>query len=163
MNSPHKCPHCSSEHFFRSRRRLADVLMPFHKPYKCYEPGCERRSLVSGWSSRETVAPLSHHRRAARLPLVSGRVGSTYLFSKRSKLQQASEAGFAYQLGVRFVVDEMEDLELLTDLLDRSGDHLNLLFAVASYVQRFPSRSNRLTPAVIERRGRSAAQLAPAA
>ena len=83
------------------------------------------------------------------------------MFSRRSKRQQASVASFAHQFGSRFVIDEMEDLELLTDLLDLSGDHLNLLFAVASYVQRVPGGNNRLTPAVIERRGRSAARLAP--
>ena len=137
--------------------------MPFHKPYKCYEPGCERRSLVLELSSRETVAPLSRHSRAAHLPLVSGRIDGTYVLNKLPKQQQASEAGFAHHLRIRLVVDEMEDLELLTDQLDRSGDHLNLLFAVASYVQRVPSGRNRLTPAVIERRGRSAARLAAAA
>ena len=82
------------------------------------------------------------------------------MFSKRSKQQAVSEAGLAHQLGSRFVVDEMEDLELLTDLLDLSGDHLNLLFAVASYVQRVPGGRDRLTKAVIERRGRSVATLA---
>lgn len=137
--------------------------MPFHKPYRCYEPGCERRSLVPELSSRETVAPLSRHRGATRLPLVSGWIDSTDMFNKRSKQQQASEAGLAHQLGVRLVVDEVGDLEQLTDQLYRSGDHLNLLFAVASYVQRVPSGRSRLTPAVIERRGRSAAQLASAA
>lgn len=136
--------------------------MPFHRPYKCYEPGCERRSLVPELSSRETVAPFIRHRRATRLPLFSGRIDSTYRFRKDSEQQQAWEAGFVHQLGVRLVLDEMEDLELLTDQLDRSGDHLNLLFAVASYVQRIPSGKNLLTPAVIERRGRSAAQLASA-
>ena len=85
------------------------------------------------------------------------------MFSRRSKPQQASEAGIAAQLGPRFVVDEMEDLELLTDLLDLSGDHLNLLFAVASFVQRVPGGKSRLTPAVLNRLGRSSAQLAPVA
>ena len=82
------------------------------------------------------------------------------MFSKRSKQQAVSEAGLAHQLGSRFVVDEMEDLERLTDLLDLSGDYLNLLFAVASYVQRVPGGRDRLTKAVIERRGRSVATLA---
>ena len=160
MNTPRKCPHCSSEHFFRSRRKLADVLMLFHQPYKCYEPGCERRSLVPEWSSRNTVAPLSNERRAIGQPLVSRWIDSTSLFRRRPERQQALEAGLAHQLGSRFVVDEMEDLERLTDLLDLSGDYLNLLFAVASYVQRVPGGRDRLTQAVIERRGRSAAQLA---
>lgn len=77
------------------------------------------------------------------------------MFTRRSKNRQVPKSGFVDQFGSRFVVDEMEDLELLTDLLDLSGDHLNLLFAVASYVQRVPNGKNRLTPVVIERMGRS--------
>lgn len=68
------------------------------------------------------------------------------MFSKRSSKQQVSESGLADQFGSRFVVDEMEDLELLTDLLDISGDHPNLLFAVSSYVQRVRDGRNRLSP-----------------
>ena len=82
------------------------------------------------------------------------------MFSRRSKNNKSLNRGLANPFGCRFVVDEMEDLDMLTDLLDLSGDHLNLLFAVASYVQRVPDGRNRLTPTVIKRLGRRSAQLA---
>lgn len=71
--------------------------------------------------------------------------------------QEICEAQFAEQFGSFFAIDEMEDLELLTDLLDMSGKYLDVIFAVASYVQRVPDGMSRLTPAVIERLSRSKA------
>lgn len=59
------------------------------------------------------------------------------------------------QLGQLFVVDEMEDLELLTDLLELRGEHLNLALAVESYIQRVPQGHRRLSTVVRERLGRS--------
>ena len=125
--------------------------------------GCERRSLVLELWSREAVAPLSLHRRATRRPLLSGRINSTYTFNNILSNNKLSKRVPLISLGSASLWTKIGDLELLTNQLDRSGDHLNLLFAVASYLQRVPSGRNRLTPAVIEQRGRSAAQLAPAA
>ena len=63
------------------------------------------------------------------------------------------------QLGQLFVVDEMEDLELLTDLLEIRGEHLNLALAVESYIQRVPQGHRRLSPVVRERLHRSVRSL----
>lgn len=38
------------------------------------------------------------------------------------------------ELGQLFVVDEMADLELLTDLLEIRLEHLNLALAMESYI-----------------------------
>ena len=59
------------------------------------------------------------------------------------------------QFGQMFVVDEMEDLELLTDLLEIRGEHLNLALAVESYIQRVPQGQRRLSPVVRDRLYRS--------
>lgn len=59
------------------------------------------------------------------------------------------------QFGQLFIVDEMEDLELLTDLLDLRGEHLNLALAVESYIQRVPQGHRRLSAVVRERLQRS--------
>lgn len=55
------------------------------------------------------------------------------------------------QFGQLFVVDEIEDLELLTDLLEIRGEHLNLALAVESYIQRVPQGEKRLSLVVRQR------------
>lgn len=64
-----------------------------------------------------------------------------------------------HPFGQLFVVDEIEDLELLTDLLEIRGEHLNLLFAVESYVQRVPQGYSRLSSVVRGRVQRSLEQV----
>lgn len=54
-----------------------------------------------------------------------------------------------------FVVDEIEDLELLTDSLELRGEHLNLALAVERFTQRVPQRRSRPSIVVRERLGRS--------
>ncbi len=48
--------------------------------------------------------------------------------------------------GPQFVVDDVRDLELLTDLLFLSRDHLNVLFAAASYLEQVPNGSKYFKP-----------------
>lgn len=62
-------------------------------------------------------------------------------------------------LGQLFVVDEMEDLELLTDLLEIRCEYLNLALAVESYIQRVPQGYRQLSPVVRERLQRSVRSL----
>ena len=53
--------------------------------------------------------------------------------------------------GPRFVVDDIRDLELLTDLLSIARDHLNVMFAVASYLEQVPNGANNLKPTLRDR------------
>lgn len=53
--------------------------------------------------------------------------------------------------GPRFLVDDVRDLELLTDLLALSKDHLNVVFAVASYLEQVPNGSRQFKPLLKER------------
>jgi hypothetical protein len=48
--------------------------------------------------------------------------------------------------GPTFLVDDVRDLELLTDLLAISQDHLNVVFAVASYLEQVPNGSRYFKP-----------------
>lgn len=59
--------------------------------------------------------------------------------------------------GPRFVLDEVEDLELLTDLLSTSRDHLNVVFAVASYLEQVPNGSKYFT-AILQNRMRGSVE-----
>lgn len=61
--------------------------------------------------------------------------------------------------GTRFVVHEVEDLELLTDLLSASRDHLNIVFAIASYLERVPNGSRHFRPILQNRIQNSVEQL----
>lgn len=57
--------------------------------------------------------------------------------------------------GPTFVIEEMDDLELLTDLLFWDGDYLGVLLAVASWIQN-PSRGmNHVGPIAMERLSRA--------
>lgn len=44
----------------------------------------------------------------------------------------------ALQIGIRFPLYDMDELELLTDLLFIKEQHLDVLFAIASYLQGAP-------------------------
>jgi hypothetical protein len=65
--------------------------------------------------------------------------------------------------GPSFLVNDVRELELLTDLLARSRDHLNVVFAVASYMERSswdstdfrPVLRNRLDHSIQELRSRA--------
>jgi len=61
--------------------------------------------------------------------------------------------------GPRFVVDDIRDLELLTDLLAISRDHLNLVLAVASYLEQVPNGSSQFRPSLRTRLDSSLEQL----
>ncbi len=61
--------------------------------------------------------------------------------------------------GPQFVVDDVRDLELLTDLLSISRDHLNVMFAVASYLEQVPDGRKHMRPALRERIHNSLRQL----
>ena len=61
--------------------------------------------------------------------------------------------------GPRFLVDDVRDLELLTDLLAHSQDHLNVVFAVASYLEQVPNGSRHFRPILNDRLQHSIAQL----
>ena len=65
--------------------------------------------------------------------------------------------------GPRFVVDQVEDLELLTDLLATSRDHLNVVFAVASYLEQVPNGSSNFKPLLQKRMRNSVEQLSSVA
>ena len=69
MIFPRSCPHCSSAHIFRSRRKLVEYLMPFHKPFRCYEPGCELRSLLSQTPIARRPVALTPSLRTANSPV----------------------------------------------------------------------------------------------
>ena len=64
--------------------------------------------------------------------------------------------------GPLFVPEAIEDLELLTEILDVKGESLSIVFAVASHVQSLPEGKRRLAPAVLERLDRSLGRLAGA-
>ena len=55
------------------------------------------------------------------------------------------------QFGQLSVLNELEDLELLTDLLEIRGEHLNLVLATESYIQRVPQGERWLSPVVRRR------------
>ena len=61
--------------------------------------------------------------------------------------------------GPRFLVDDVRDLELLTDLLAHSQDHLNVVFAVASYLEQVPDGTRNFRPVLQSRLQHSIAQL----
>ena len=61
--------------------------------------------------------------------------------------------------GPRFVVDDVRDLELLTDILSASRDHLNVVLAVASYLEQIPTGSRHFSAALRERLQNSVAEL----
>ena len=61
--------------------------------------------------------------------------------------------------GQRFLVDDVEELELLTDLLSSSSDHLNIVFAVASYLEQVPNGSKHFRPILRSRMQHSVEQL----
>lgn len=61
--------------------------------------------------------------------------------------------------GPRFLVNDVRELELLTDLLARSKDHLNVVFAVASYMERSSSESTDFRPLLRNRLDHSIEQL----
>lgn len=61
--------------------------------------------------------------------------------------------------GPRFLVDDVRDLELLTDLLSTSQDHLNVVFAVASYLEQVPNGSRHFRPLLQNRLQQSVAYL----
>ena len=61
--------------------------------------------------------------------------------------------------GPRFLVDDVRDLELLTDLLAASRDHLNVLLAAASYLEQIPNGMQHFKPALRARLQHSADQL----
>ncbi len=44
MAETRRCPKCQSENVFRSRRRTLEYLVPFYRPFRCYN--CERRFLM---------------------------------------------------------------------------------------------------------------------
>ena len=61
--------------------------------------------------------------------------------------------------GPRFVVDDVEELELLTDLLSTSRDYLNVVFAMASYLEQVPNGSKYFKPLLQSRMENSLNQL----
>ncbi len=61
--------------------------------------------------------------------------------------------------GPRFIVDDVRDLELLTDILATSRDHLNVVLAVASYLEQIPNGARHFKPALQQRLRHSVAQL----
>ena len=69
------------------------------------------------------------------------------------------ESRLVQAFGPRFVVDDVKDLELLTDLLSTSRDHLNVIFAVASYLEQVPNGSRHFKPLLHSRMRNSLEQL----
>lgn len=62
-------------------------------------------------------------------------------------------------LGPLFPLEEVEDLELLTDLLDVAGDPLGVVFAVASHLEKVPRADEGFGPLLRKRLGRNVQQL----
>ena len=58
-----------------------------------------------------------------------------------------------------FLVNDIRELELLTDLLSRSRDHLNVVFAVASYMERSAADPTDFRPVLRNRLDHSIHQL----
>ncbi len=73
------------------------------------------------------------------------------------------DSSLVQTFGPRFVVDDVRDLELLTDLLATSRDHLNVVLAVASYLERIPDGARHFKPALQQRLEHSVTQLHVAA
>lgn len=61
--------------------------------------------------------------------------------------------------GTRFPLYELEDLELLTDLLEISGNPLGVVFAVASHLEHVPDGDRAFRPLLRQRLGRSLREL----
>ncbi len=61
--------------------------------------------------------------------------------------------------GPRFVVDDVNELELLTDVLSASRDYLNVVFAVASYLEQVPNGSKHFNPLLQSQMRKSIEQL----
>ncbi len=79
--------------------------------------------------------------------------------SAESPYLQSMDPQLVDTFGPRFLVNDVRELELLTDLLARSKDHLNVVFAVASYMERSSSESTDFRPLLRNRLDHSIEQL----
>ena len=64
-----------------------------------------------------------------------------------------------HTFGPQFTLDDMQELELLTDLLSVKNEQLSILFAVASYLESTSSGVAELRPVLRVRLEKSVASL----